>query len=108
MNKRNNSLGKPLWLPNKTSVCERDALNVNNTVKFETKSTLDIFKDCYFTLDDNLLAKLPTPPNKYTFNSVMQYCRHFVQSADILFKAFHLPYPAEFIIKNILKNTNAC
>ena len=59
MNKRNNSIGKPLWLPNKTSVCERDALNVNNTVKFETKSTLDIFKDCYFTLDDNLLAKLP-------------------------------------------------
>lgn len=102
MNKRNNSIGKPLWLPNKTSVCEREALNVNNTGKFETKSTLDIFKDCYFTLDDNLLAKLLTPPSKYTFNSVMQYCRHFVQS-----DAFHLPYLAEFIIENILKNTNA-
>ena len=59
-NKHNDSIGKPLCLPNKTSVRGRDALNVKNTVKFETKSTLGIFKNfniCYGNLHRKNLKK---------------------------------------------------
>ena len=74
-NRLNGSIGKPkeLWkalkslgLPSKTSVCGTTALKVKNTTSFETKSTLDVLKNYYSTLADNLLKKLPTPPNRYT------------------------------------------
>ena len=80
-NRLNDSIGKlkELWkalkslgLPSKTSVCGTTALKVKNTTSFETKSTLDVFKNYYSTLADNLLKKLPTPPNINTFSSVIQ------------------------------------
>ena len=109
-NRLNHSIGKnkELWkalkslgLPNKTSVCGTTALKVKNTTSFETKSTLDVFKNYYSALPDNLLRKLPTPPNGYTFNSVIQYYRHFIQS-----DAFHFTYTTEIDIEKILRSTN--
>ena len=69
----------------------------------EPKSTLDVFKNYYSTLADNLLKKLPTPPNRYTFNSVIQYYRHFIQT-----DAFHLTYTMEIYVEKILRSTNIC
>ena len=46
------------------------------------------------------MKKLPTPPNRYTFNSVIQYYRHFIQT-----DAFHLTYTTEIDIKKILRST---
>ena len=86
------------------SVCGTTALKAKNTTSFETKSALDIFKNYYSTLADNLLKKLatpPPPPNRYTFNSVIQYCRHFIQT-----DAFHLTYTMEFDIEKMLRSTN--
>ena len=109
-NRLNDSIDKPkefskalksLGLPCKTSVCGTTALKAKNTASFETKSTLDIFKNCYSTLADNLLKKLPTPSNIYTFNSVIQYYRHFIQT-----DAFHLTYTMEINIEKILTCTN--
>ena len=109
-NRLNDSIGKPkeLWkalkslgLPSKTSVCGTTALKVKNTTSFETKSTLDVFKNYYSTLAENLLKKLPTPPNRYTFNSIIQYYRHFIQT-----DAFHLTYTMEIDIEKILRSTN--
>ena len=109
-NRINHSIGKPkeLWkalkslgLPSKTSVCGTTALKVKNTTSFETKSTLDVFKNYYSTLAKNLLKKLPTPPNRYTFNSIIQYYRHFIQT-----DAFHLTYTTEIDIEKILRSTN--
>ena len=109
-NRLNDSIGKPkeLWkalkslgLPSKTSVCGTTALKVKNTTSFETKSTLDVFKNYYSTLAENLLKKLPTSPNRYTFNSIIQYYRHFVQT-----DAFHLTYTTEIDIEKILRSTN--
>ena len=86
-NRLNDSIGKPkeLWkdlksrgLPSKTSACGTTALKVKNTTSFETKSTLDVFKNYYSTLANNLLKKLPTAPNKYTFNSTIQYYRYLI------------------------------
>ena len=72
-------------------------------MSFETKSTLDVFKNYYSTLAENLLKNLPTPPNIYTFNPVVQYCRHFIQT-----DAFHLTYTTEINIEKILRRTNLC
>ena len=100
-NRLNDSIGKSkeLWkalkslgLPNKTPVCGTTALKVKNT-SFETKSTLDVFKNYYSTLAKNYLKKLPTHPNRYTFNSIIQYYRHFVQT-----DAFHLTYTMDIDI----------
>ena len=108
-NRLNDSIGKPkevwkalksLGLPSKTSVCGTTALKVKNTTSFETKSTLNVFKNYYSTLANNLLKKLPIPPNRYTFNSVRQYYRHFIQT-----DAFHLTYTTEIEIEKILRST---
>ena len=83
-NRLNDSIGKPkeLWKalkylgsPSKTSVCGTTTLKVKNTASIDTKSTLDVFKNYYSTLPDNLLKKLPTPPNPSQYNIT-----------DILFK----------------------
>ena len=77
------------------------ALKVKNTTSFETKSTLAVFKNYYSTLADNLLKKLPTPPNRYTFKSIIQYYRHFIQT-----DAFHLTYTTKINTEKILRSTN--
>ena len=85
------------------SVCRTTALEVKNTTSFGTKSTLDVFKNCYSTLADSLLKKLPTTPNRYTFITVIQYYRHFIQT-----DAFHLTCTMEINIEKILRSTNIC
>ena len=70
-------------------------------MSFETKSTIDVFKNIYSTLADCLFKKLPAPPNKYTFNSVIQYYRLFIQS-----DAFHLTYPTDIYIEKTSRSTN--
>ena len=109
-NRLNNSIGKTkeLWwalkslgLPSKTSACGTTALKVKNTTSVETKSTLDVFKNYYSTLVDSLLKKLPTAPNRYTFNSVIQHYRYFIQT-----DAFHLTYITEIDIEKILRSRN--
>ena len=98
-NRLSDSIGKrkELWkalkflrLPSKMSVCGTTVLKVKNTTSFETKSTLDVFKNYCSTLADNLLKKLSTLSNRYTFNSVIKYYRHFIQT-----DAFHLIYTTE-------------
>ena len=86
------------WLSSETSVCETTALKVKNTTSFETKPTLDVFKNYNSTLADNLLKKFPTPPNRYTFNPVIQY---FVQT-----DACYLTYTTEINIEKILRSAN--
>ena len=74
-NRLNDSIGKPkeLWkalkslgLLSKTPVSGTTAFKVKNATTFKTKSTLDVFKNYYSTLAENLLKKLPTPLNRYT------------------------------------------
>ena len=92
---------KSLGLPSKTSFGRTTTLKAKNTTNFETKSTLDVFKNYYSTLADKFLKKLSTPPYKYTFNFVIQYYRHFVQV-----DAFNLKYTTEINIEKILKSIN--
>ena len=92
---------KTSGLPSKTSVCGTTTLKVKNTTSFETKSTLDVFINCYSTLADNLFEKSTNPRKRYPFNSVIQYYRHFIQTA-----AFHSTYITEIDIGQFLRSTN--
>ena len=83
-------MNKIVGLPSKTSAYGTTALKVKSTTSFEAKSTLDVFKNYYSTLAENLLKKLPTPPNRYTFNSIIKYYRYFIQTDP-----FHLTYTTE-------------
>ena len=74
---------KSLELPNKILFCETNALKVSNIIRFVTKSTLDVFKNCFSSLAANLLKKLPTPPSNYTFIPEIQYHRHLSDSFDL-------------------------
>ena len=63
-------------------------------MSFETKSTIDVFKNVYSPLADYLFKKLLAPPKKYTFNSVIKYYRCFIQT-----DTFHLTYTTEIYIE---------
>ena len=80
---------KSLELLNKRLFCNTNALKVSNIIRFETKSTLDVFINCFSNLAVNLLKKIPNlpptpPPSNYTFNSEMQYHRHLSNSFDLI------------------------
>ena len=65
------SIGKPkeLWkaLKSLTSVCGTTALKVKNVTSFETKSTLDVFKNYYSTLAEKSFEKTPNPSQHVYF-----------------------------------------
>ena len=84
-----NALGNPkeLWnalkslaLPNIISSCEVGALKVNTTVQHDKNLVLGGFKDYYSNLAENLLKKLPKPPNKFTLTTVFQHYKDIIQS----------------------------
>ena len=77
----------------------QNVLKVNNAMTFGTTSNRVLIFLFYFSL--RFFGKLLTPPQKYTFTSVIQYYRHFSQT-----EAFHLTYTTEIYIEKILKNTN--
>ena len=51
-------------LTSKTLFSRKTALKVKNTMSFETKSILDVFKNYYSALVENLLKKLQSLWNK--------------------------------------------
>ena len=108
-NKLNECIGKPneLWnalkslaLPNIISSCEVGALKVNKTVQHDKNLVLGDFKDYYSNLAENLLKKLPKPPNKFTLNTVFQHYKDIIQS-----DSFNLDTVSENTILTILENT---
>ena len=73
---------KSLGLPRNTSVYKTNAVKV---------------------LADNLLKNLPISSKKYTFNSVIQYYRYFIQT-----NAVHLTHTTGIDKEKILRSTNVC
>ena len=67
----------------------------------DTNLVLGGFKDYYSELPGKILKKLPKPPNKLTFNAVVQHYKGIIQS-----DSFNLGTVSENIILTILKNTN--
>ena len=112
-NRLNDSIVKPkellkavksLGLPSKTSVCRTTALKVKNIISFETEPALYIFihiKNDYCVLADSFWKRLSTPLKRCTFNSVIQYYRHSIQTY-----ALHLTYSTEIDKEKHLRSRN--
>ena len=80
--KLNDNIGKPkeLWkslkslgLPSKANSSATICLEKDGILSFDLKTNAEIFKDFYSNLANNLVKKLPTPPNKYGKTAVNNY-----------------------------------
>ena len=80
--KLNDNIGKPkeLWkslkslgLPSKANSSATICLEKDGILWFDPKTNAEIFKDFYSNLANNLVKKLPTPPNKYGKTAVNNY-----------------------------------
>ena len=80
--KLNENIGKPkeLWkslkslgLPSKKSSCSTICLEKDGILSFDPKANAEIFKDFYSNLANDLVKKLPNPPNKYGKDAVKKY-----------------------------------
>ena len=80
--KLNENMGKPkeLWkslkslgLSSKRSSSSAICLENEGTLSFDPKANAEIFKDFYSNLANELLKKLPNPPNKYGKDTVKKY-----------------------------------
>ena len=80
--KLNENMGKPkeLWkslkslgLPSKKSSSSTLCLENDGILSFDPKANVEIFKDFYSNLVNDLLKKLPNPPNKYRKDTAKKY-----------------------------------
>ena len=90
---------KSLGQPNKSGGCIVGALAENQIVKHDTKSILKTFKSFYSNLAEDLLAKLPKSPNRYTIKFVSDYYEKLSLSEN-----FELVSITQSYMFNILKN----
>ena len=80
--KLNENIGKPkeLWkslkslgLPSKSSSSSTTCLEKGGILSFRPKANVENFKDFYSNLANDLVKKLPNPPNKYGKDAVEKY-----------------------------------
>ena len=64
---------KSLGLSNKTSYSSKFCLKKEDTLNFDDKTNSAIFNDFFVNLAENLVSKLPSPPNKFGLTSVRSY-----------------------------------
>ena len=80
--KLNENIGKPkeLWkslkslgLLSKKSSSSTICLKKDGILSFDPNANAEIFKDFYSNLANDLLKKLPNPPNKYGRDTIKKY-----------------------------------
>ena len=90
---------KSLGMSNKTLISNFNATEQNNTLTHDTRSISQIFKNLFSNLVESLLIKLPKPPDKCNFKSVIQYYSSFAITAD-----FCVVRPTEKQALNIMQD----
>ena len=93
--KLNENIGKPkefwkslksLGLPSIKSSFSPICLEKDGILSFDPKANAEIFKDFYSNLTNDLLKKLPNPPNKYGNDTVKKY----YENLNLVGKSFSL------------------
>ena len=109
--KLNDNIGKPkeLWkslkslgLPSKANPSATICLEKDGILSFDPKTNAEIFKDFYSNLANNLVKKLPTPPNKYGKTAVNNYYKKL----NLRGKNFSFAPVAPATILKLLKQLN--
>ena len=70
---------KFLGLPNKISSSDASALKINNTVEHDDNSVLEVLKNYYLTLAENLVNNLLKASNNCSIGTVIKYYEHMIQ-----------------------------
>ena len=91
---------KFLGLPNKISSSEVSALKINNTVEHDDNSVLEVFKNYYLTLAENLVNNLLKVSNNCSIDTVIKYYEHMIQGYH-----FNLASVSKNSVPGILKAT---
>ena len=76
---------KSLGLPNSCSSSTKFCLKKDNVLYFDEKSISTIFKNFFSNLAENLVSKLPIPPNKFGISSVRSY---YAKNKDLVNSSF--------------------
>ena len=111
VDKLNQNSGKPkeLWkslksleLPSKQKSSSSLCLEKDGNLSFDPKTNTDIFEDFYLNLADNLVQKLPSPPNKFGKETVKTY----YQWLNLGRKAFSLQATTTSTVQKLLEHIN--
>ena len=89
-------------MPSKKSSSATICLEKDGILSFDPKSNAEIFKDFYSNLANNLVKKLPTPPNKYGKTTVNNYYKKL----NLRGKNFSFAPVAPATILKLLKQLN--
>ena len=109
--KLNENIGKPkeLWkslkslgLPSKKSSCSTICLEKDGILSFDPKANAEIFKDFYSNLANDLVKKLPNPPNKYGKDAVKKY----YENLNLVGKSFSFEPVAYTSVLKLLQQLN--
>ena len=109
--KLNENIGKPkeLWkslkslgLPSKKSSCSTICLEKDGILSFDPKANAEIFKDFYSNLANDLVKKLPNPPNKYGKDVVKKY----YENLNLVGKSFSFEPVAYTSVLKLLQQLN--
>ena len=109
--KLNENIGKPkeLWkslkslgLPSKKSSCSTICLEKDGILSFDPKANAEIFKDFYSNLANDLVKKLPNPPNKYGKDAVKKY----YENLNLVGKSFSFEPVAHTSVLKLLQQLN--
>ena len=109
LDKLNQNIGKPkeLWkslkslgLPSKQKSSSSLCLEKDGNLSFDFKANTEIFKDFYSNLADNLVKKLPSPPNKFGIETVKTY----YQRLNLGRKTFSLKATSTSAVQQLLED----
>ena len=109
--KLNENIGKPkeLWkslkslgLSSKKSSCSTICLEKDGILSFDPKANAEIFKDFYSNLANDLVKKLPNPPNKYGKDAVKKY----YENLNLVGKSFSFEPVAYTSVLKLLQQLN--
>ena len=93
---------KSLGLPSKANSSATICLEKDGILSLDPKTNAEIFKDFYSNLANNLVKKLPTPPNKYGKTAVNNYYK----KQNLRGKNFSFAPVAPATILKLLKQLN--
>ena len=93
---------KSLGLPSKKSSCSTICLEKDGILSFDPKANAEIFKDFYSNLANDLVKKLPNPPNKYGKDAVKKY----YENSNLVGKSFSFEPVAYTFVLKLLQQLN--
>ena len=94
---------KTLGLPSKKGSISKICLKKDEKTSFDDKTNANIFKEFFCNLASDLVAKLPSPSNRFEINSVRDYYQNFL---DLIPSKFRFSNVSEDVILKLLKDMN--